>query len=236
MSISVNDDLDSRDFLNPDFEQEGFKIITDPKTIEFFKDENYSTILTVLREKPMTVKDIVKEYNKVIEEKSKKFGWSKKEKENRLRTDKTIYKYVKDLVNVNLIAQAGQRVVIGRTITEALFARTALIFYSDEDTIDWWRSKAAEKAIKKTAELLEIYLEIEKPSIKCLTEIINKIVEYNQKEFFRVFTQKIPKAKDIVYSSEGPDIDRALVIVDIILAILRSNEYQNELKECLGLH
>ena len=224
-----------RDFIDSNFKQEGFKIIKDAETTNYFTDENYNIVLTILREKPMSVKEITLKYNQIIEEKSNNFNWSKKEKENRLRTNKTLYKYIKDLLRVGLIAQAGQRVVIGRTITEALFARSALIFYSDVESIEWWRSKAGDKVIEKTAELLELYLEIPKPSFDCLQGIINKIVAYNQAEFFKVFEEKIDLAKDVVYTSEGPEIDRALPIVDILLAILKSSEYEKELRECLGL-
>jgi hypothetical protein len=226
---------DYRDFIDSNFKQEGFMIIRNADAIEYFTDSNYSLVLTILREKPMSVKEITLKYNQIIEEKSEKLNWTAKEKESRLRTDKTLYRYIKDLLRVGLIVQAGQRVVIGRTITEALFARAAVIFYSDEESREWWRSKAGDKIVEKTAELLALYLDIPEPSFKCLKEIIMKIVEYNQSEFFKVFEEKIDRAKDIVYTSESPEIDKAIHLVDIILAILKSSEYEKELKDCLGI-
>ncbi len=238
LSMMGNDDQSNpefKDFIDPNFKQEGFKIIEGVEAIEFFSDSNYKMVLTILRDKPMSVKEITKKYNQIIEEKSKQLKWTKKEKENRLRTDKTLYRYIKDLLRVGLVVQAGQRVVIGRTITEALFSRSALIFYSDEGSIEWWRSKAGDEVIETTAELLELYLEIPKPSLDCLKGIVTKIVEYNQTEFFNVFENKVERAKKVVYSSEGPEIDRAIRIVDLILTILKSAEYEKELKDCLGI-
>ncbi len=235
MGETNQSDSEYSDFIDKEFKQDGFKIIRDSEKIEFFKEKNYFTVLTVLRERPMTVKEITVKYNQQIEEKSKIFNWTEKEKAARLRTDKTLYRYIKDLVKTGFIAQAGQRVVFGRTITEALFARTAVLFFLDEEPIEWWKSKAGEKTIEKIAELLELYLNIPKPSTDCLKELVTKIVTFNQKEFFRVFEQNTEKASKVVYSSESQEIDRAVQIVNIILAILKSEELEQELKDCLGL-
>jgi len=82
---------------------------------------------------------------------------------------------------------------------------------------------------------MELYLNIPQPSTDCLKELVTKIVTFNQKEFFRVFEQNTEKASKVVYSSESKEIDRAVQIVNIILAILKSEELEQELRNCLGL-
>ncbi len=235
MEKTNQSDSEYRDFIDKEFKQDGFKIIRDSEKIEFFKDKNYFTVLTVLREKPMTVKEITVKYNQKIEEKSKIFNWTERERTARLRTDKTLYRYIKDLVRTDFIVQAGQRVVLGRTITEALFARTAVLFFLDEEPIEWWESRVGEKTIEKIAELMELYLDIPKPSTDCIKKLVIKIVKFNQKEFFKVFEQGAEKASKVVYSSERLEINRAVQIVNIILAIIKSDEYEQELRDCLGL-
>ena len=47
---------------------------------------------------------------------------------NYLKSDKTIYRYVKELSNAGLIVPGGQRVLTGKTATETIYMRKARIF------------------------------------------------------------------------------------------------------------
>ena len=103
--------MEYRDFLDAEFVQEGIRIIRDPKIITFFEDENSSIILNLLREKPMTVKELTKRYNEFVTEKGTKQRLPQERILENLRTDKTMYRYIKDLKKAKLIAPAGQRIL-----------------------------------------------------------------------------------------------------------------------------
>ena len=130
--------MEFRDFLDAEFKPNGIKTVRDPKIIEYFEDENYSIILNVLREKPMTVKELTKRYNEYVTEKGTKQRLPQQRILENLRTDKTMYRYIKELTKAKIIAPAGQRMVIGKTATEVLYARTAKIFYVNREPIEWW--------------------------------------------------------------------------------------------------
>lgn len=97
--------------------------IEDDEVAKYVRDPLYFPIIKALRKGPMTVKEIEKEYNILA---------------RNPKSDKTIYRYVKTLEDVGLITVAGQRVVMGKTATETLFARTAYGFYVRNDQADYW--------------------------------------------------------------------------------------------------
>ena len=99
------------------FQPEIVKIVCEEDKLALLKDPKYVPIIKMLRKRPMTVKEIEAEYNQGFEDESDK------------KSDKTLYRYLKELENAALVIPTGQRVVIGRTATETLYGRTAKIFY-----------------------------------------------------------------------------------------------------------
>ncbi len=227
--------MEFRDFLEKDFVPDGIRIIRDPQLIEFFEDENYAIILNVLREKPMPVKELTKRYNEYVTEKGTKQRLPQKRILENLRTDKTMYRYIKELTKSKLIAPAGQRMVIGKTQTEVLYARTARIFYVSQESLEWWLGDEGNKTIKTVAGLLGISLNKSSPSVKCLTSLIHRILESNEKELFNIFENNQDEVTKLVYTLEGRETDRAIYIMNILLTLLSFEKFQKEFKECLGI-
>ena len=79
----------------------------------------------------MTVRDLEKAYKEAAE-KTESFE---------PKSDKTIYQYLKILEQADLIKPAGQRMNIGKTVTETLFSRTASVFLILGEEPEWWKSK-----------------------------------------------------------------------------------------------
>jgi len=227
--------MEFRDFLDAEFKPDGIRIIRDQKLIEFFEDENYSIILNVLREKPMTVKELTKRYNEYVTE----IGTKKRLTQDRilegLRTDKTMYRYIKKLTKAKLITPAGQRMVIGKTATEVLYTRTAKIFYVSQEELDWWLGEEGRKTVLTVAGLLGISLNKTSLPTKCLTQLIHRILKDNEEEMFKLFEEKQDEVTKLVYTLEGRETDRAIYIMNIILALISVEKYKKELEECLGI-
>ena len=121
------------------YEPLGLKIVDDEKGLQTLKDPNLYPIVAILREKPMTVKEIEIAYSEE----------AKKHDTHEPKSDKTIYRYLKTLEDAGLVTPAGQRVVIGKTATETLFSRTAHIFLTTVEKSKWWDSKEGLEFVKK---------------------------------------------------------------------------------------
>ncbi len=128
---------DEKNELEED-EQEFFDIIhTQPKTIEFISDpekinlmlrNDLYPILALLRHGSFTVKEITELYSTYAGSRTK------------AKSEKTIYRYLRELKNGGLIDEVGQRVIKGQTATEKIWGRTAKVFFiqrkEDEDFKD----------------------------------------------------------------------------------------------------
>lgn len=225
--------MEFRDFLDADFKPEAIRIIREPNLIEIFEDDNFSIILNLLREKPMTVKEITKRFNEYVTERGTKQRLPQKRILENIRTDKTMYRYIKTLSKTKLIAPAGQRMVIGKTATEVLYSRTSKVFYVVKETLDWWESEAGIRTLKTVGGLLGIILDKPAPSTNCLTKLILRILGENEEEMFKTFTEKSEEFTQLVYTIEGRETDRAIFIMNILLALINFDKYKKELDECM---
>lgn len=98
------------------YEQERIKIMTD-EMMEIYKDKNLMNIIKFLRAGPKTINDLIEDFDKIGECKS----------------DKSIYRYLKVLIESDLVAKAGKRiksVTAGELQSETIYVRTAKIFIS----------------------------------------------------------------------------------------------------------
>jgi hypothetical protein len=97
-------------------QQDPVKFIRDAETLEIFKDENLKYVLKFLQMGPMSIADLEDEFRKM----GPKYE----------RSDKSIYRYLKELIKKNLVVKGGKRVTNkdGEIKTETIFMRTAIAF------------------------------------------------------------------------------------------------------------
>jgi hypothetical protein len=101
-------------------EPKAIVFLTDPKQLDAISNNDFYPIISFLRHRNATVKEIVEAYPS--------FSNNPDEKA-RNKSDKSIYRYLKELKEVNLVDVVGQRVTKGQTATEKIWGRTAKIFY-----------------------------------------------------------------------------------------------------------
>jgi hypothetical protein len=91
--------------------------VPDEKTLrKMASDENLMLIITALRKGPMTVKELVKEFE---------------EKTGKAKSDKSVYRYLKELIELKIVARAGKRITSvdeENLQTETIYIRTAKLF------------------------------------------------------------------------------------------------------------
>ena len=103
----------SQDIIS--YKQKMILIIEDNKMNKLKSDENFYTIIKALRKGPMTVNELVKKFEEAGIKKS----------------DKSIYRYLKSLIEMKLVARAGKRITSldeKDLQSETIYTRTARIF------------------------------------------------------------------------------------------------------------
>lgn len=120
---------------NSELQKETYDVIhTEPETIVFLSDNEQIAaianndlypIIAFLRHRNATVREITEAYSA--------FSSSQDSKK---KSDKSIYRYLKELNRLKLVDVVGQRVTKGQTATEKIWGRTARIFYVEHDLPD----------------------------------------------------------------------------------------------------
>ena len=91
------------------------------------------------------------------------------------------------------------------------------------------------KTIDTIGGLIALILNKKPPSSNCLTKIIQKILEDNENEVFRIFDENKDEVTKLVYNIEGRETERGLFVINVLLAIINQDKYRKEINECLGI-
>ncbi|NHJ85765.1 MAG: hypothetical protein FK734_09905 [Asgard group archaeon] len=146
------------------FRQSVVKVLKDRKITTRFKDPNHYKVLKILRKGPMTISDILSHFENMGEEKS----------------DKSIYRYLNNLIKSKLVAKAGKRIYTKNEQiinTDTLYIRTAKIFiYDDEFTIVQEEINSNNPVFANIFKLLADYYGKKTGDINCFQELSKKII------------------------------------------------------------
>ena len=263
------------------YEQNAVEIIKEREKVEMFYDQGYWPILVILREGPLTVREMTEKSNiliakKVKPELDKKFENYElthekldkyfknlkifnseeekrlKEKETftasdikfvvdklkeyklskELKSEKTIYRYVKDLTEAGLIVPGGQRVVIGKTATETLYMRKARIFIIRQHSDDTWKCDECKNTLTKVSKMLALSMNIKEPEVECLASLMSAIDMYHEDEQIRLFEQHDPEIKAIIKDCSFKETNHLLSTFKTIYLLLKAEEFKDEMKKC----
>ena len=110
-----------------DYKPAILKVLKDEKSLKLLENPNCEMMIPILRKGPMTVQEITKAFNEIADNSSS----------IETKSAKSIYRYLKALEEVGVVATAGQRLVMGKTATEKLYTRTARVFELRLKYIDW---------------------------------------------------------------------------------------------------
>ena len=230
-------DEDFRDVIN--YQEEGVMVIKDPKRSRMVRDDNYCSVLWALREGPLTVKEIVKRYKRYVNLKVDKMGLEGDERDKKItemcRSEKTIYRYLKDLLEAGLIAKAGQRVVLGKTITENLFSRTARIYLLEETKEGWWKSDESRNILERASRILSLVKHIPPPSLDCLAEIMDELHSSNHSIIINWMEEHYEEISKIFLEGSFKENDMVLGVLKTISFLLNSEEFAKKTQECLQI-
>ena len=218
------------------YKQEVVEVLKDKELTTLFEDQNYAPILIALRKGPMTISELVPRYNQIVAQEVADRKLPAKETiaeiERLERKDKTLYRYVKFLVEKGVVVEAGKRVKMGQTATETLFCRSAKIFFTADKIKDWGTYPTYKKMLPKIAKMLSLAMGIQEIPLECLTKIMNKINNCYDVEALEVFQKYNEEIAELVKDSSFEEIDWMLDNLSTLLLIMRGTQFEKELREC----
>ncbi len=198
-------------------QQQAVMVIDDKGTIDKLFEENYEPIIIVLREGPMTIKELVEKYNQIAKEP---------------KSEMTIYRYVKDLSKFDLVVEVGKIITSGQSATETLYGRTAKIFWNLTDKGDYWLKDNNVETLEALRQLLILYKENTKISKEALADLLSKTANKSSHELASFFEANNDKINSIISKFSFKEVDMIFDILGNLILLIHSKDFEDELEKC----
>jgi len=224
--------METQDVLDPNFKQKPVILVSEEQQIQMMGNQVYFPILMSLREGYKTVKEIEEDYNKYMEkvalkELKQKDITSEKEKkeyiEKKKRSDKSLYRYIKDLIEVDFVAPIGKRVSLENPMTEKLFARTAKFFFVE----GFYKKMSCLKShcIESLANLIGLVYDITSPDLKQVEEFSNLLITSTKKITDVLFGEKSEKFVELVDNLSLDEVVSEIQMLSLVELVANSKDY-----------
>ncbi|MFX0114518.1 MAG: hypothetical protein ACFFB3_08215 [Candidatus Hodarchaeota archaeon] len=209
---------------------EALRIIKDKKALKLLKDENLRLVLKFLRnnKQPMTVKEL----ERAFKEKAK------------LKSDKTIYRYLNKLEKADLVVQAGKRIFTDekkKIRTQTLYSRTAKIFlpdYSAEkaQSLTPEEKRMKNKALNAIATLVarQYGFSQNREDEDCLNELVIRILDRKSALMIEMVRASNEELDGLTSDLDIDEVNNILEKASIIALVCEKNEWNKELLKCFS--
>jgi hypothetical protein len=193
-------------------------IITNRKQLKAYNDPNLSRIIRILRTRPLTIKEITSNYNKVYEP---------------TKSEGSIYNYIKKLESVGLVINAGRKVPLFSTASEILYGNIAHVMFSMV-LIErkYWESEDSMKLIDIARQLISFHTQSENPLHDDLKELFLKIYSTSSLELSNFFDKNKKEIDEIFKESSAEEIRRVVNLLSIVMVFRNPENYMEELRKC----
>ena len=224
------------------FKEEAITIIKDQRLWNIMEDSRYEPIFHVLREGPMTVKELTKKYNQHIYDFIEDLNLAPKEMKNRIeelkRVEKTIYKYLSYLQKEKLIVKAGKRIQVDdkgqitQAASENLYGRTAKLFLFSPKDLELKEKIELQITVPILGKMLSLLHDLPEPSEKCLLKVMIKFFTKMSKERQELFEKYSEELAEVSKNASYEIMRDVLHTMDVLNLILEPSEFQEELIKC----
>ncbi len=217
--------MDYQDFKT--YEPKPIKHVYIPRDDNSFRDQNLMFLRNVLNKQgPMTVKDIISEF--------------KENKEVDAKSDKTIYRYLGKLKNLEMVTQVGKRIYIDDLKTETLFGVTAKFFLIGTHNTPF-HANATVELLERRRVLAEFIGEIlknqfggKKPVLDCLEKIMVDLTETSTQVLIDNFESASLESIEKLMASTPPG-DEGTYLMDFINwlgLVISRKDLHDEIGKC----
>lgn len=209
------------------YKQPLIKEITNEATMSLFDDRNLLSVLKFLRtsDVPLTVKELELAFKRA----------------KQIKSQKSIYRYLKKLEEHDLVVQAGKRVYPlkkNKLTTQTLYARSARIFFPvGQSTINLMNLDDSEnkKLIHIIGEMLGTQINGELISLDLLYKVIRQIQIRQGKLFRSLMNDSKDKISNLLVEINWETIERLVAIVSLLVLFNDETNWQEELNSCFTI-
>ncbi|HUT80332.1 MAG TPA: hypothetical protein VMZ29_03940 [Candidatus Bathyarchaeia archaeon] len=210
--------MDVQDYIS--YKQEIVKNLTAEQADLAYKDENLLNIIKYLRAGPKTVKELVQDF----------------EQEGITKSDKSIYRYLKDLIEMKLVARAGKRITSkneSELQTETIYIRTAKVFLAGalSDKNKKLKDKQTQLFNEIVKELLSVKFKDRINSSEALGELISMLDKEKYKLTVELFENANKETLEKVGILEWDLIENLIEYIGWLALSLNLNVLE-EIQKC----
>ena len=239
-NASSNDKKGFRDLV--DYQPVILKVIQDKKTLETLSDSNTYAVLSILRNGPMTVKEIEVRYNEPLNQKESDKRKEQEKNNRRLnyitkfnvknKSDKTIYRYLNDLIKHDIVVHAGQRITEGQKVSEKLYMRTAKVFERKDME---WMSEKGEQWAEQFGLFMNLMTDGKSTSkVKCIQKFFNRWSEAKISSLEKLTIAAPEEFMDLISSKNWKEFAEFIDRVYLFGTLLNHPELLEELRDCFS--
>ncbi len=193
------------------------KFISDPKITELIKDKHHYPILKLLKQEPMTVKELEEAYD---------------EHTGKKKSNKTIYRYLKSLEIAGLVRPAGNLITTGKTATETIFSRTAMAFYSIDEDDDFWSTESARKIASNVCILLKPLFGNKKCDVDKMQEVLKHHTNSMTEQLQTLVTKVEEEITESIRECNLDEINYVLKLSSYFATVKNDSELLNRIEAC----
>ncbi|MFX0139401.1 MAG: hypothetical protein ACFFDN_37520 [Candidatus Hodarchaeota archaeon] len=203
-----------------------------------FDNPNYGAVTEILKDGPMTIKEIHNRHHEVVIERLKrKLKEGEKFKIPRPKKENTVYRYVKDLIKAGFVIEAGRRILPNQTYTPLLYSRIAKIYGNISDDQEFLNSEKGRNVTNIIGQLLQQYLN--KRNVD-QTRFHSIILEFDKEKRLAIeqafYSETISWISDLIFSFDDIEYDLFFESLSRIewLIVMRDNEKFELLMDCFS--
>ena len=192
----------------------------EPEHYTLFEDENLNFAIKYLRKGPATISEIAEAFKECGKNKS----------------ESTVYRYVKRLVEAKLAVKAGKRITstsVNNIQSETLYSRSSVLFIVRSPSIDMKNTEGEDicKLRYITQLLLEPLWGSGEFDSKCFYDFTKYLDEERRKVLFELFEQASDEAYELINETEFKYMS---VVLDLVgwFGLFKKVDIEKELSKC----
>lgn len=206
-------DLKSKRFLT--YEPKFLEIISDEDTYLALKEDHNRTILSLLKQNPMTVQEITEEFNQKSEDK---------------KSLKTIYRYINQLEQLGVVVNSGQLVTEGKTATQKIYSRTAHAYYAHTVKKQWDKDEG-KILLDGIIKLFHTYSKDSNVDETKLKQLITGMDSFIEEELEKIAGDRGDEFINIIEEYSLTDLNRLMEYISKLILITNADKLKKMMTE-----